>query len=440
MSSSKRIILTTFGSYGDIHPYMAIALELKERGHQPVIATSELYREKMQASGFEFIAVRPNIAPPRDQDSELMERVMEPRTGSQFLLNEWFFPALRDGYHDLSKAVIGADLLLTHPLSFAGPLVAQKTGIPWVSTVLAPCSFFSAYDPPVPPFWQWMRHLQILGPRLMTAFFKQVMKVYSNKPYDQFRDELGLPDRGSPVFAGQHSPTLVLALFSHLFAQPQPDWPPQTQVTGFPFYDGRNELEMPAELAQFLDDGPPPIVFTLGSSAVWVARDFYRESIAAAKLIGRRAVLLIGDDRNHLSEALPRDVLAVNYAPFEALLPRSCAMVHHGGVGTTSQGLRAGVPTLIVPFAFDQPDNAAHAARLGCSRTLPRTKYQARRVATELSALLKQPGYGAKARITGQQLRAENGAAVAVNLMEAVISAGASAGAAREELSYAAGD
>jgi len=441
--SGKRIIITTFGSFGDIHPYMAVALELQRRGHQPVIATSELYREKMNASGFEFIPVRPNIPPPQEQDPETMERVMEPRTGSQFLLREMLMPALRDGYDDLLEAVLRpkrADLLLTHPITFAGPLVAQKTGIPWVSTVLAPCSFFSAYDPPVPPFWQWTRHLNLFGPRLVTAFFKQVMKMYSHESYDQFRDELGLPDRGSPVFAGQHSPTLVLALFSNLFAQPQPDWPPQTRVTGFAFYDGRNELEMPAELVRFLDDGPPPVVFTLGSSAVWVARDFYRESIAAAKLIGRRAVLLIGDERNRLTEPLPPEVIAVNYAPFEALLPRASAMVHHGGVGTTSQGLRAGIPTLIVPFAFDQPDNAAHAARLGGSRTLPRTKYRALRVARELSALLNESSYAEKARIVGEQLRRGQGAAVVCDLLEAVISDAASTEAASEELLYAAGD
>lgn len=437
MTSCKRIILTTFGSYGDIHPYMAIALELQSRGHQPVIATSELYREKMRASGFEFIPVRPNLSPPQEQDAEMMARVMEPRTGSQFLLNEMFFPALRDGYDDLFKAVQGADLLLTHPITFAGPLVAQKTGIPWVSSVLAPCSFFSAYDPPMPPFWQWARHIQIFGPRLVTAFFRQVMKMYSNKPYEQFRNELGLPDRGSPVFAAQHSPTLVLALFSGLFAQPQPDWPSPARVTGFAFYDGRNELKMPTELSAFLDRGEPPIVFTLGSSAVWVARDFYRESITAAKLLDRRAVLLIGDDRNRLAGALPPEVIAVNYAPFEALLPRACAMVHHGGVGTTSQGLRAGVPTLIVPFAFDQPDNAAHAERLGSSRTLPRNQYKAGRVAKELKALLEEPKYTQRARTIGQQIRTENGAGLACDLMEAVIDNRATAGNALEELLYA---
>lgn len=442
MSAKKRIILNTYGSYGDIHPYMAIALELQARGHQPVIATSELYREKMQASGFEFVSVAPNLAPPREQDPVMMERVMEPRTGSIVLMKEWFFPALREGYDDLLKAVTGADLLLTHPLSFAGPLVAQKTGISWVSTVLAPCSFMSAYDPPVPPFWQWMRHIRIFGPRVVAAFFRQVTKVYSDQSYDQFREELGLPDRGNPVFGGQHSPALVLALFSHLFAQPQPDWPPQTKLTGFPFYDGRNELEMPRELSRFLDEGSAPIVFTLGSSAVWVARDFYLESIAAAKLLGRRAVLLIGDDRNQLTEELPPEVIAVNYAPFEALLPRACAMVHHGGVGTTSQGLRAGIPTLIVPFAFDQPDNAAHAARLGTSRTLPRVKYRAPRVAKELSALLAGPAYAHSAQSIGTQLRQERGAAIACDLLEAIVngSEGAPRAPAHEELLYAAGD
>ena len=108
---------------------------------------------------------------------------------------------------------------------------------------------------------------------------------------------------------------------------------------------------------------------------------FLPESIAAARLLNRRAVLLIGDDRNKITEPLPPEIIAVNYAPFESLLPRGCAMIHHGGVGTTSQGLRAGIPTLIVPFAFDQPDNAAHAERMGTSRTLHRSQYKGERVA-----------------------------------------------------------
>lgn len=433
MTAPKRIVLTTFGSYGDIHPYLAIAAELSSRGHDPVIATSELYREKLLAGGFDFIPVRPHIPPPQEQDPAMMERVMNPRSGSSYIINEMLMPFLRDGYEDLLQAVAGADLLLTHPISFAGPLVAQKTSMPWISSVLAPVSFMSAYDPPLPPFWPWMRHVQLFGPRVVAGFFKQVKKYYNNKAYDKFREELGLPDRGSPVFEGQHSPTLILALFSSLFAQPQPDWPPQARATGFAFYDGRNEVVMPPELVKFLEQGPAPIVFTLGSSAVWVARDFYRESIRAAKLLGRRAVLVIGDERNQLKESLPSEIITVNYAPFDALLARACAMVHHGGVGTTSYGLRAGVPTLIVPFAFDQPDNAAHAARLGGSRTLPRQKYQAPRVAKELDILLTKPEHTTKARETGRLLRMENGAAVAADLIEQVLQAEDSVMAAKPE-------
>jgi len=197
--------------------------------------------------------------------------------------------------------------------------------------------------------------------------------------------------------------------------------------------DGREEVLMPPELAKLLEQGSSPIVFPLRSSAVWVARDFYRESIRAAKLLRRRAVLLIGDERNQLKESLPSEIITVNYAPFDALLARACAMVHHGGVGTTSYGLRAGIPTLIVPFAFDQPDNAAHAARLGGSRTLAREKYQAPRVAKELDILLTKPEHTTKARETGRLLRMENGAAVAADLIEQVLQAEDSVMAAKPE-------
>src|SRR6185369_9332396 len=148
-----RIVLNTFGSFGDIHPYMALALELQSRAHKPVIATMEIYREKIEGAGLEFFPVRPNIPEPKAQDSELIARIMEPKTGGRFLTEEVIFPAVGDSYEDLTAAVRGADLLVTHPAAPAGPLVARKTGMPWISTVLAPLSFFSAYDMPVPPFW-----------------------------------------------------------------------------------------------------------------------------------------------------------------------------------------------------------------------------------------------------------------------------------------------
>jgi len=432
----KRIILNTFGSFGDIHPYIAIALELQRRGHVPVIATMQGYREKIEGAGLQFAAVRPDVDLPKEQGTELVEKIMEPKTGPRFLTEGLIFPAVRDSYADLSKVVEGADLLVTHPAAPAGPLVARKTGMPWVSTVLAPFSFYSSYDPPVPPFWQWTRKLSVLGPGVM-GFFLGVMKgTYKAKAITDFRDELGLSNTGNPMFEGQHSPTLVLALFSELFGQRQPDWPSQTEITGFCFYDGNHNVEIPIEFKHFLDNGAPPIVFTLGSSAVWVARDFYEESIRAAKRLGRRAVLLIGDERN-LPRVLPEGIIALDYVPYEALLPRACAVVHHGGVGTTSHALLAGVPTLIVPFAFDQSDNAEHARKVGTSRTLYRDKYLETRVADELHELLRQPSYARRAMEVGQRLKQENGPARAADLIEQVLSGKRNR---TEETVYATGD
>ncbi len=437
MKFSKRIVLTSFGSFGDIHPYMAIALELQARGHKPIIATSALYQDKIEGAGLAFAGLRPDLPPPREQDQVMMDRVMEPRTGPKYLMEELVFPYVREGYADLMQACDGADLLVTHPITFAGPLVARTTGIPWISTVLAPLSFFSACDPPMPPFWPWTNKLRLLGPHFMRSMMDLVKRNYRSKVVDELREELGIPDYGHPVFEGQHSPALVLALFSKYFAAPQPDWPPQTQITGFPFYDGLHDTAMPPQLLEFLNAGSEPIVFTLGSSAVWVARDFFPESIDAAKKLGRRAVLLIGDERNRPHDPLPPEMIAVDYAPFESLLERACAVVHHGGVGTTSQGLRAGVPTLIVPFAFDQSDNAAHAGRLGTSRTLYRHSYKAERVARELDNLLSKPQYALKAREVGARLRIENGAASAADLIEEFLSDFEGPETANEDLAYA---
>src|ERR1041385_1907218 len=411
-----RIVLNTFGSFGDIHPYMALAMELQRRGHTPVVATMEIYREKIEGVGVEFAPVRPDFPQPKEQDPELIEKIMEPITGPRFLTEEVIFPAVRDRSADLLKAVEGAHLLVTHPGAPAGPLLGRKIGMPWISTVLAPLSFYSAYDPPVPPFWQWTRHLSVLGPGVMGFLMRLTQSTYKAKAVTDFRAELGLADTGNPMFEGQHSPRLVLALFSKVFAQPQPDGPKQPEIPAFCFYDGNRETHMSPELIRFLDTGEPPIIFPLVSSAVWVARDFFQESIEAAGRLSRRAVLLIGDERN-LPGSLPEGIIAVDYVPYQSILPRACAVVHHGGVGTTSQGLRAGVPTLIVPFAFDQPDNAEHARKMGTSRTLYRNNYRAPRVANELRQLLTQPSYARRALEVRQRLQQEDGPGRAADLI-----------------------
>jgi UDP:flavonoid glycosyltransferase YjiC (YdhE family) len=244
---------------------------------------------------------------------------------------------------------------------------------------------------------------------------------------NRLRADAGLPPSSAhPLFEGQHSPALVLALFSRVMAEPQPDWPPHTRITGFPFYDRRDRAGDDAgglspELRRFLDAGAPPIIFTLGSSAIWVARDFYRESIAAARALGERAILLIGHERNRLAEPLPEGVAAFEYAPYGELLPHARAVVHQGGVGTTGQTLRAGRPALVVPFSHDQFDNGGRAARLGCGRVLARGQYNAASATRELRAILSDESYKTNAAEVGRRVRAEDGTRAACDAIEEVL-------------------
>jgi rhamnosyltransferase subunit B len=432
--TGKRIVLSTFGSFGDVHPYMALALELQRRGHRPVVATSAMYCEKMDAAGLELHAVRPDDLPTPEEPERmaaLLERVLDARTGTEEIINTMILPHLRDAYEDLLAAARGADLLLTHPLPFVGPVVAEKLGLPWASSVLAPGSFLSAHDPPVPPQLPSLHRVLRLHPFFMRALM--VAARLKMRPIrdavDRLRSDVGLRPTGrSPIVEAQHSPRLVLALFSKVLARPQRDWPANTHVTGFPFYDRRDylgETGTPRELADFLDAGAPPVVFTLGSAAFWVAKDFYTEAIRAARSLGVRALLLVGHESVRPAGPLPAGIAAFEYAPFGEVLPRASAIIHHGGVGTTGQSLRAGRPQLVVPFSHDQFDNGARAARLGVARTLPRAKFDAHAARRELGALLDDARYAERAAEVGRVVRSERGAETACDLIERMLAAGA---------------
>lgn len=445
----KRIVLTTYGSLGDLHPYIALALELKRRGHRPVIATSPVYREKVEPLGIEFHPTRPDFPSPEEQPElmkELTRRAMDARTGSEFVTRELFAVHVRDSYEDLMKAVEGADLLVTHPITFAGPLVAQVTGIRWISTVLSPIIFFSAYDTLIPPHLAGMAKLFSLFPvslnRLLQSVAKKGIKSWF-EPVESLRKELALPYRGIPIFEGQHSPLMVLAMFSKVLAKPQPDWPANTHVTGFCFYDKLEANDEPAslqpELKAFLESGRPPILFTLGSSAVWDAERFYQESVEAALKLGERALLLIGHEGNR-PESLPDGCAAFEYAPYGEIMPRVKLIVHQGGVGTTAQALRAGKPALFVPFSHDQPDNAWRVKQLGIARMLTRHQYRAPRVAKELGEMLSDPLVARRAEEIGAIVRSEDGARRASELIETALAKDPAPHDEREELIYASSD
>lgn len=365
MAAGKRIVLTTWGSFGDIHPFLALALELKRRGHNPVMATCEVYRSKVEGEGISFAPMRPDVGKLRDRP-ELFKRAFHPLWGSEFIIRELMVKPIADSFADLSSCALNADLLISHSITYATPLFAEAHNIPWLSVCLQPSILFSMYDPPQLPLTAWVSRLPVAWRR---APFN-LARAYSLrwfKPYYALRRSLGLPkSERHPMLEGQYSPYGTLALFSSVLAQRQRDWPPRMLVAGFPFHD-RFDAEshgLSAGVEEFLQAAEPPLVFTLGSSAVFDAGDFWEISADAARRLKRRAVFLVGPDFVNSARAWS-GIFISGYEPHSLLFPRAAAIIHQGGIGTTGQALRAGVPQLVVSFSHDQPDNGARVVRTG---------------------------------------------------------------------------
>jgi UDP:flavonoid glycosyltransferase YjiC (YdhE family) len=416
---THRIVLACWGSYGDLFPYLALAARLRERGLEPVVATAPYYRDLVERAGFACHPMRPDLDP---FNTALIARVMDPARGGAVVIGEVTAPAVRDAYDDLVPIVRTADLVISHPITFAAPIAAAAQGVPWLSTVLAPTSFFSVCDfpvlPPLPPVVQIWRST----PWAARAFFALARRITRpwTAPVRALRAELHLPDTGEPLYEGQFSPHGTLAMFSTVLAAPQADWPPTTRVTGFAFHD--DTAPTPVEVDRFLDAGEPPIVFTLGTSAAGAAGSFYRESLEAARALGRRALLLVGRQEGaFLAQPLPPGLLAAEYAPHHIVFARAAAIVHHGGIGTTARALASGRPMLVVPHAHDQPDNAHRVEGLGVARVLDARRYRARRAARHLDALLTDSRYRDAADRARQVIAAEDGPGAACDAIARVL-------------------
>jgi rhamnosyltransferase subunit B len=416
-----RIVLTTFGTLGDVHPLIAVALEMRRRGHTPVLAVPEIFRPKIEPLGLEFAQVGPALNP---EDPQQVADLMDIHKGTERTLRDVLFPVIRQSYDELRRAVEakgGADLMLAGELTYQAPMVAEVTGLRWASYVLAPLSFFSAYDMPVLPPYPRLARLQSAVPasgHAVTRFARWVTRRWAEPVY-QLRAELGL-DRGPNVlFDAKHAPSLVLAMFSPLLGEPQPDWPPNTEITGFVFYDGdAGKQELSVELEEFLQAGEPPVVFTLGSAAVLDAGNFYEESAQAALLAGVRAVLLVGTDARNVPQMRSPSLCVARYAPYSKLFPRASLIVHQGGVGTTAQAMQAGRPMLVMPYSHDQPDNARRVWRLGIAGVIRRQDYTADCAARRILRILGHARFAKRAALVGEQLRRENGLAHACDALE----------------------
>jgi rhamnosyltransferase subunit B len=415
-----RILLATLGSLGDLHPYIAVGKALLARGQHVRLATSIDYRARVEAAGLEFAPLAPSIAELGDRE-QIALRFFHRLRGPRRLIDGMVMAPLRRAYADMRAAAEGVSLAVSHPITPTLPLIAEGRGLPWLSSVLAPYSLFSITDPSVIPSLEWLHRLPHLGGRpygLVLDFVRTAMRRWE-RPLHTLRAELGLSSaKGSLLMDGQFSPRGTLALFDPALAAPQPDWPARTLVCGAALHDDPDPQDATAAsgealeaLERFLAAGPPPVVFALGSSAVWLARHYWKHAIAACEALGIRGLLLTGMP---LERRVPASVAAFDYLPYSRVFPRAAAIVHQAGIGTLSFALRSGRPQLLTPAGFDQPDNAARAARLGVGRVLPfRRAQSAARIVRELRALLGDPAHARAAAELAQEVRAGDGAATA---------------------------
>jgi rhamnosyltransferase subunit B len=425
-----RIVLSNFGTLGDLHPLIAIALRLREHGYDTVIATSPHFRDNVVCEGITFHP----IGPTRDdvlRDLGIDARELGRRISKDvmYVLEAACFPYLKVAYDDLLPVLAGASLVLAGSIMYPARFAAEKLGIPHLTIALQPMVFLSAHDPPSVSQAPWMaRHLRRFGPAVTRAVYGpgKMLAARRARPLYEFRRALGLPDtKASPLFEGQFSAQGTLATYSPLLGLIQPDYPAKTTIAGFVFYDRdtRAEPGLTPELQKFIAAGPPPLVFTLGSFAVDFPGDFYRVSLEAARKLQQRAILLVGIHRNEaVHKEHSDDVFVCDYVPFSALFPHALVNIHHGGIGTTGQALRAGKPQLVVPFLGDQFDNAERVARLGVGRWIGQTKYSPNRVARELEKLLGTRDFKSRAAAVGRDVDLEDGPEVVARVVDSLLS------------------
>lgn len=361
-----RVLLAPMGSHGDVHPMIGIGRAMQARGHEITLLAAAPFQPLAIANRFDFAEIGTH-----DDYQQTIDDpgLWDPDRSLQTVFNaermRRFLPLLLS--HVQQRYVPGDTVLIAGSLALNARVAHDKLGIPLATVHLQPIAMYSVVDPPlyptlrIRPWWpHWFR-------RTMYWYADRYMLDPLLEPVNAYRVEIGLPRIKRLWGEWRHSPQLVLGLFPEWFAN-APDWPTAFRQTGFIPYDQSENTELPAPVKAFLDAGDPPIVFSFGS-AMRHGRPYFAAGAEACRILGKRG-LILAKGGEQIPMYLPPGVAAFDYAPFSQVFPRSLAVVHHGGIGTTAQALKAGIPQLIMPLAFDQPDNAQRLERLGVALSL----------------------------------------------------------------------
>lgn len=400
-----KFLISPNGSYGDVYPFIAIGRELQNRGHEVVLVTSGYFEDAITkaelrcepvgtASEYERIIHNPDLTHPRRGMRVVADTLTD------------YLPI---AYDIMNRLADDDTILIGSSLAFAAIILHEKHGIPWIPVHLAPSIFRSNISPPrvqktKMPSW----FPNALKNAVWWIGDRGVIDRIWCPGLNAFRRTIGLPPVRRIFKDWIHSPDLTIGLFPSWFAEPKPDWPKGVHLTDFPLYD-QEEIDPDPAVEAFLSEGDPPVVFVSGTATTGEAA-YYEASVAGCVQAGLRGLVLTRFP-DQLPE-LPAGIRHSHSVPFSWLLPRCAAIVHHGGIGTTSQAMKAGIPQVIRPYGFDQFDNAIRASRLGVATEISTNAYQANRVATELIRVVGDEVMATTGHEVARRLNAQNTVAI----------------------------
>ena len=420
-----RMALLSWGSHGDVLPFVALAQGLRAAGHEVVIAAQPYHAAFVQQQGIEFCALGSETSV--EQYQQLMTTLIDeatPRKQLRLLLQTLLLPDLEAQYQDALPVVAQADVVVAHWMQLAGMAAAESLGRPCLTVSLNPVGIGVVAGAEVQEAdgLKTQERARNLG-RMLSDY------VWGSE-FHQLRARHALPAIDS-VAGYQYSSRLNLVAVSPALLPEQEHFEPQHKVTGFWSLPEEHVWTPAPELAQFLAAGEPPVVFSFGSMAGHVGQmralviEAVRQAGCRAILQGGWAGLGQGDDGDGENDGkskgppLPAELagrlLCVDYVPHEFLFSRAACVVHHGGAGTTASALRAGVPSVIVWHMLDQPYWGQRLASHGLGpAALARPGLKADALAARIREVLQHPGYRPACQELARQLQAEQGVAVAV--------------------------
>ncbi len=380
-----KVLLTPMGTHGDVHPFVGLGMELARRGHDVTVITCPVFQGLVERAGLPFVPIGTV-----EQFEEVLNNplIWHPREGFKILL-KYLVIGMRPLYDLIAQHHVPGETVVVHsPLGVGARIAHDKLGVPLVTVHLAPSSLRTVIEPPaLPGVWLPRWAPQFVTRLVFWSGDRFVIRPIVDAPLNQFRAELGLPPVARPLASWWNSPQCILGLFPDWFGPPLADWPAQTRLCTFPLFDERGLVELPADLEAFLQAGAPPVIFTPGSGMAH-GHAFFQAALEACEQLSCRGILLTMHQA-HLPAKLPDHVRHFTYIPFSQVFPRAAAVVHHGGIGTTAQGLAAGVPQLIMPMGYDQPDNARRLERLGVGASLPVHRFTGANLTAVLRRLLQ---------------------------------------------------